>query len=76
MLNLTQDTTIGKKGDKIFVTNDSYQTWYIINDKEFNGKFISKINDLINKNKKYNFFDIGANTGLITRCLLNSLNNI
>ena len=76
VLNLTQDTAIGKKGEKIFVTNDSYQTWYIINDKEFHRKFINQIYDLINQNIKYNFFDIGANTGLITRGLLNNLDNI
>ena len=35
VLSLSDNTTIGNKGEKIFVTNDSYQTWYIMNDKNF-----------------------------------------
>ena len=30
VLNLSTNTTLGKKNEKIFVTNDSYQTWYIM----------------------------------------------
>ena len=76
VLSLTENTTFGKKGEKIFVTNDSYQTWYIMNDKNFNNNFVKKISELINQNQSYNFIDIGANTGLITRSILNNLNNI
>ena len=39
VLNLSADTTFGKKNEKIFVTNDSYQTWYIINDKNFHKSY-------------------------------------
>ncbi len=76
VLSLSDNTTIGNKGEKIFVTNDSYQTWYIMNDKNFHKKFIQEISKLINLNLKYNFVDIGANTGLLTKSILKNLNNI
>ena len=76
VLTLSTDTTIGKKNEKIFVTNDSYQTWYILNDKNFHREFVQKINDLTDKNTNYNFIDIGANTGLLSKSLLKNLDNI
>jgi FkbM family methyltransferase len=76
VLNLNEQTTLGKKNEKIFVTNDSYQTWYIMNDKKFHKQFIDEINKLSNQNTEYNFIDIGANTGLLTRCLLNNVKNL
>jgi FkbM family methyltransferase len=76
VLKLSTDTTIGKKNEKIYVTNDSYQTWYIINNKNFHKKFVEKIKDLTDKNVNYNFIDIGANTGLLTKSLLNNLDHI
>ena len=76
VLNLNEETTLGKKNEKIFVTNDSYQTWYIMNDKKFHQQFIDQVNKLSNQNIEYNLIDIGANTGLLTRCLLNNVNNI
>ncbi len=76
VLNLSTDTTFGKKNEKIFVTNDSYQTWYIINDKNFHKSFVEKIRDLTDVNRNYTFVDIGANTGLLTKALLNNLENI
>ena len=76
VLNLTEDTKIGKKNEKIFVTNDSYQTWYIMNDKTYHQKFIDRISNLVNLNIQYNLIDIGANTGIITRCLLKNFRNI
>ena len=76
VLKLSTDTTIGNKNEKIYVTNDSYQSWYIINNKNFHKEFVDKIDELSEKNVKYNFIDIGANTGLLTKSLLNNLNNI
>ena len=76
VLKLSADTTIGKKNEKIYVTNDSYQTWYIINNKNFHKEFVEKIKELTDQNIKYNFIDIGANTGLLTKSLLNNLINI
>jgi FkbM family methyltransferase len=76
VLNLSADTTFGKKNEKIFVTNDSYLTWYIINDKNFYKSFVEKIRDLTDANRNYTFVDIGANTGLLTKALLNNLENI
>ena len=76
VLNLSENTIFGKKDEKIFVTNDSYQTWYIMNDKNFHNNFVKKISEVINHSKRYNFIDIGANTGLITRSILNNLSNI
>ena len=76
VLNLSTDTTLGEKNEKIFVTNDSYQTWYIINDKNFHKSFVEKIRDLTDVNRNYTFVDIGANTGLLTKALLNNLENI
>ena len=76
VLNLNEQTTLGKKNEKIFVTNDSYQTWYIMNDKKFHQQFVDQINKLSNQNTEYNFVDIGANTGLLTRCLLNNVKNL
>ena len=34
VLTLREDTSLGKKNEKIFVTNDSYQSWYIMNGKD------------------------------------------
>ena len=76
VLKLSTDTTIGNKNEKIYVTNDSFQSWYIINNKNFHKEFVDKIEELSEKNVKYNFIDIGANTGLLTKSLLNNLNNI
>jgi len=76
VLKLSTNTTIGNKNEKIYVTNDSYQTWYILNNKNFHKEFVEKIQNLTDKNVKYNFIDIGANTGLLTRSLLNNLDNI
>jgi len=76
VLKLSTDTTIGNKNEKIYVTNDSYQSWYIINNKNFHKEFVDKIDELSEKNVKYNFIDIGANTGLLTKSLLNNLDNI
>ena len=76
VLNLKSDTTLGKKNDKIFVTNDSYSTWYIMNDKNFNQEFIRKVSNFKKPDVQYNLIDIGANTGLLTRSLLFNLDNI
>ena len=76
VLTLSEDTILGKKKEKLFVTNDSYQTWYIINDKNFQEGFIKKIQSLIKKDHKYNFIDVGANTGLLTKGILNKIENI
>ena len=76
VLKLSTDTTIGKKNEKIYVTNDSYQTWYILNNKNFHKEFVEKIKDLTDKKVNYNFIDIGANTGLLTKSLLNNLDRI
>jgi len=76
VLNLSTNTTLGKKNEKIFVTNDSYQTWYIMNDKNFHKQLIDKVKEITDIDKNYTFIDIGANTGLLTKALLNSSKNI
>ena len=76
VLKLSADTTLGKKNEKIFVTNDSYQTWYIMNDKNFHKQFIDKVKEVTDIDKNYTFIDVGANTGLLTKALLNSSKNI
>lgn len=76
VLTLREDTSLGKKNEKIFVTNDSYQTWYIMNSRDFHKSFVGKVLKFTKSNIGYNFIDIGANTGLLTRCLLNNLSNI
>jgi len=76
VLTLREDTSIGKKNDKIFVTNDSYQTWYIMNSRDFHKSFVEKVLEYTKSDISYNLIDIGANTGLLTRCLLNNLSNI
>jgi len=76
VLTLREDTSLGKKNEKIFVTNDSYQTWYIMNSRDFHKSFIDKVLKFTKSNISYNLIDIGANTGLLTRCLLNNLSNI
>ena len=45
VLKLSTDTIIGNKNEKIYVTNDSYQTWYILNNKNFHKEFITFIED-------------------------------
>ena len=76
VLTLREDTSLGKKNEKIFVTNDSYQTWYIMNSRDFHKSFVDKVLKFTKSNIGYNLIDIGANTGLLTRCLLNNLSNI
>lgn len=76
VLTLREDTSLGKKNEKIFVTNDSYQTWYIMNSRDFHKSFVGKVLKFTKSNISYNLIDIGANTGLLTRCLLNNLSNI
>ena len=76
VLTLREDTSLGKKNEKIFVTNDSFQTWYIMNSRDFHKSFVDKVLEFTKSDISYNFIDIGANTGLLTRCLLNNLNNI
>ena len=76
VLILREDTSLGKKNEKIFVTNDSYQTWYIMNSRDFHKSFVDKVLKFTKSNISYNLIDIGANTGLLTRCLLNNLSNI
>ena len=76
VLTLREDTSLGKKNEKIFVTNDSYQTWYIMNSRDFHKSFVDKVLEFTKSDISYNFIDIGANTGLLTRCLLNNLSNI
>ena len=76
VLNLSTNTTLGKKNEKIFVTNDSYQTWYIMNDTNFHKQLINKVKEITDDDKNYTFIDIGANTGLLTKALLNSSKNI
>jgi len=76
VLTLREDTSLGKKNEKIFVTNDSYQTWYIMNSRDFHKSFVGKALKFTKSNISYNLIDIGANTGLLTRCLLNNLSNI
>ena len=76
VLTLREDTSLGKKNEKIFVTNDSYQTWYIMNSRDFHKSFVDKVLEFTKLSISYNLIDIGANTGLLTRCLLNNLSNI
>lgn len=76
VLTLREDTSLGKKNEKIFVTNDSFQTWYIMNSRDFHKSFVDKVLKFTKSNIGYNLIDIGANTGLLTRCLLNNLSNI
>ena len=76
VLNLSTNTTLGKKNEKVFVTNDSYQTWYIMNDTNFHKQLIDKVKEITDNDKNYTFIDIGANTGLLTKALLNSSKNI
>jgi len=76
VLTLREDTSLGKKNEKIFVTNDSFQTWYIMNSRDFHKSFVDKVLEFTKSDISYNFIDIGANTGLLTRCLLNNLSNI
>ena len=53
VLNLSTNTTLGKKNEKIFVTNDSYQTWYIMNDQNFHQGFVDKIKEFSKPEIKY-----------------------
>ena len=76
ILILSKNTVLGKKNEKIYVVNDSYQSWNLINDANYQNEFIKRIRELIDKKIQYDFIDIGANIGLMTRCLLNNKINI
>ena len=47
-----------------------------MNDKNFHKQFIDKVKEVTDIDKNYTFIDIGANTGLLTKALLNSSKNI
>lgn len=74
VVKLTQNTILGKKNERMFVVNDSFQSWNVINDANFQIEFIKKIKSLLTSSIKYDFVDIGANIGIMTKCLIN--NNI
>ena len=76
ILTLSKNTVLGKKNEKIYVVNDSYQSWNLINDANYQNEFIKRIKEFIDKKIQYDFIDIGANIGLMTRCLLNNKINI
>ena len=76
VLTLREDTSLGKKNEKIFVTNDSYQSWYIMNSSNYHKSFVEKVLEFTKSEISYNLIDIGANTGVLTRCLLNNISNI
>ena len=56
----------------MYLVNDSFQSWNIINDQNYQNEFIKKIKSIINKKIKYDFVDIGANIGIMSKCLLNN----
>jgi FkbM family methyltransferase len=72
VVKLTQNTILGKKNERMFVVNDSFQSWNVINDAYFQIEFIKKIKSLLTSSIKYDFVDIGANIGIMTKCLLNN----
>ena len=72
ILELSKNTVLAKKNEKMYVVNDSYQSWNLINDASYQNEFIRRIKELIDKNMQYDFIDIGANIGLMTKCLLNN----
>ena len=76
VINLTQDTCIGKKNERIFVRNDSYLSWYVFNSDNVYQDIVSKISTFLNNDQNYNLIDIGANIGLLARGLLRRNNNI
>ena len=47
-----------------------------MNSRDFHKSFVGKVLKFTKSNIGYNLIDIGANTGLLTRCLLNNLSNI
>jgi len=71
-LKFSKNTILGKKNEKMYLVNDSFQSWNIINDQNYQNEFIKKIKSIINKKIKYDFVDIGANIGIMSKCLLNN----
>lgn len=67
-LKLNKNTTLGRKGDMIYLPFDKYITWWVIKEGEYKHfllKHISKIkNNIV-------FIDIGANTGLVSKQIYN-----
>ena len=76
VVKLSKNTILGKKNERMFIVNDSYQSWNIINDFNFQNEFIRKVKSITKKNTKYDFIDIGANIGIMSKCLLNNKVNI
>jgi len=76
VINLTKDTCIGKKNERIFVRNDSYLSWYVFNSDNVYQDIVNKISTFLNNDQNYNLIDIGANIGLLARGLLRRNNNI
>lgn len=76
VVKLSKNTILGKKNERMFIVNDSYQSWNIINDFNFQNEFIRKVKSITKKNNKYDFIDIGANIGIMSKCLLNNKVNI
>ena len=76
VINLKQNTYIGNKDEKIFLRNDSYLAWYVFNNDNIYQDFVIKICRFLRNDQDYNLIDIGANTGLLARCLLRHNKNI
>jgi FkbM family methyltransferase len=72
IVKFSKNTILGKKNEKMYLVNDSFQSWNIINDQNYQNEFIKKIKSIINKKIKYDFVDIGANIGIMSKCLLNN----
>ncbi len=75
-LELTKKTLMGEKGELIFLPNDVYLTWSLMNYGEIKYPISAFIKKYLKKNKKYTFIDIGANTGLLSREVHNNNKNI
>tara|TARA_B100001029_G_C15054699_1_gene453446 strand:+ start:44 stop:967 length:924 start_codon:yes stop_codon:yes gene_type:complete len=66
-LELNKKTLMGEKGELIFLPNDVYLTWSLMKYGEIKYPISKIIKRNLQKNKKYTFIDIGANTGLLSR---------
>ncbi len=74
-LELTKNTRLGKKGDVLYLPNDTYLAWWLMKYGEIKYPISDFVENKLQDNNRYTFIDIGANVGFTSReVFLNNTN--
>jgi len=75
-LELTKNTRLGKKGDVLYLPNDTYLAWWLMKYGEIKYPISDFVENKLKENNSYTFIDIGANVGFTSREVLLNNSNI